>query len=105
MGQLNAANAVCRTCAATEEGVCEKLLEAEPLHRVALQQPPQQAPAGGAQPGPHSLRQARLAALNVAQQLHVVRSSEGRLAHQQLIQDGANGPQVSLQAQVQQRRD
>jgi hypothetical protein len=58
----------------------EELLKSQPLHRVALQQPAQQALAGGAQPASDSLRQFGFTTLYVAQQLHVVGACEGRLA-------------------------
>jgi hypothetical protein len=65
--------------------VLEEFLKGDALHRLALQQQPQQALAGSAQPASHSLWQASLPALYVAQQLHVVGTIEGRLAYQQLV--------------------
>jgi len=80
--------------------VCEELLECDALHGVALQQAAQQAPAGWGEAAGNVVRQARLTGLNVAQQLDVVGAVVGRLPHQQLKQDGADGPQVSLRGQV-----
>lgn len=52
--------------------------------------------AGVTELASHSIRDPGLIALNVLQQLHLVEAVKGRLAHQQLKQDGPHAPQVCL---------
>ena len=52
--------------------------------------------AGVTELASHSLRDPGLIALDVLQQLHLVEAVEGRLAHQQLKQNGPHTPQVRL---------
>jgi hypothetical protein len=68
-----------------QKRVCKELLECDALHRVALQQAAQQAPAGGGQPGCNVLGQACFTCVDVAQQLDVVGAVVWGLAHQKLV--------------------
>jgi hypothetical protein len=84
--------------------VLEELLKSDSLHRVALQQLGDEGMAAAAESGGNVLREAGLCALYVVEQLQVVGAIERGLASNQLKQDGADRPQISLENRKKARR-
>jgi hypothetical protein len=76
--------------------VREERREAEALARVALQQRQQQRPPRRVERDVRRKRQRVRGAVDVREQLDVVRAAERRLPRGHLVQDGADGPEVRL---------